>query len=48
MLGDFYAPKATRPLSLANTDNRLMASAARIRVESIMEYIISSMQKGLP
>ena len=46
IVGDFYAPKATRPLSLINTDNRLMASAARIRVEPTMEAVISDMQRG--
>ena len=46
IVGDFYAPKATRPLSLVNTDNRLMASAARIRVEPTMEAVISDMQRG--
>ena len=45
-LGDPYAPNATRPLSLVNTDNRLMASAARIRVEPTMESVISDMQRG--
>jgi hypothetical protein len=45
-LGDFYSPDGTRPLSLVNTDNRLVASAARIRWEGILSSWVSRNQQG--
>ena len=30
-IGTYFAPKATRPLSIVNCDNRLIASAMRSR-----------------
>ena len=39
-LGQYYFSKATRPLSIVNSDNRLIASAMRLRWEShLAEYI---------
>ena len=39
-------PGDVRPLSIVNTDNRLMANAVRLRVEPILEKVISSAQRG--
>ena len=37
---DFYDAEATRPLALVNTDNRLVAAAARHRWEHVLgEYV---------
>ncbi len=38
--GDIYGPKQTRPLSLVNTFNRLVASAYRILLEPIFSQIV--------
>ena len=46
-LGDVYAGEDTRPLSLVNADNRIIASAARIRWEHTLgTKYISRMQQG--
>ena len=45
-IGSVFAPDATRPLSVVNTDNRLMASAFRIKVSDIVEPWISPAQRG--
>ena len=39
-------PNDTRPLSVSNVDNRLLASAARLAWEPILERWISKTQKG--
>ena len=39
-------PGDVRPLSIVNTDNRLMANAVRLRVEPLLERAISSAQRG--
>ena len=39
-------PGDVRPLSLVNTDNRLMANAVRLRVEPILAQAISPKQRG--
>ena len=39
--GDYYEASATRPLSIVNTDNRLLASAARTRWEPIFNAWVS-------
>ena len=44
--GTFFSPEATRPLSIVNTDNRLMASAIRIRLERVVTRWITRAQKG--
>ena len=36
-VGSFYKPGDTRPLSIVNTDNRIMASAVRFRLEPTLE-----------
>jgi len=43
---DFYEPANTRPLSIVNCDNRLMASAMRLRIEPILQTVVSSDQQG--
>ena len=41
-----YTPENTRPLSITNTDNRLLASAVRLKVEAHLAPEISDMQRG--
>eukprot|EP00972_Heterocapsa_arctica_P106201 15644866-Heterocapsa_arctica.AAC.1 len=43
---DIYDAANTRPLSIGNTDNRLMCSAARLRWEAIFGRWVSQSQKG--
>eukprot|EP00972_Heterocapsa_arctica_P105542 15549278-Heterocapsa_arctica.AAC.1 len=43
---DIYDAASTRPLSIGNTDNRLMCSAARLRWEAIFGLWVSHSQKG--
>ena len=45
-LGDYYHAGATRPLNVSNVDNRLLASAARLAWEPILERWVSKMQRG--
>jgi hypothetical protein len=42
----FHKPGEVRPLSIVNTDNRLMANAIRLRVEPLLAQAISPMQRG--
>ena len=44
--GDFFTGDCTRPLALVNTDNRIIASAARITWEPLLNNYISSYQQG--
>ena len=44
--GDFYDPEGTRPLSVVNCDNRLVANAARLRWEKNLEHWVSPRQQG--
>ena len=44
--GDYYAADATRPLSIVNTDNRILANAARNRWEPIFNIWVSELQQG--
>ena len=44
--GDFYDPQNTRPLSLVNTDNRLIANALRLVIEPLANQWVSKMQRG--
>jgi len=44
--GTFFHPGDTRPLNISNVDNRLLASAARLAWEPILEKWASSFQKG--
>lgn len=41
-----YAPAEVRPLSVCNTDNRLVSSAARLRYEPLLERVILRHQRG--
>jgi len=42
----YYTPGNTRPLSIVNCDNRLIASAARIRWETPLNRWVSKHQRG--
>ena len=42
----FHKPGEVRPLSIVNTDNRLMANAMRLRIEPLLAKAISPMQRG--
>ena len=44
--GTYFHPKDTRPLSICNVDNRLLASAARLAWEPILERWVSKFQRG--
>ena len=44
--GEFYRGEDTRPLALVNTDNRIIASAARLSWEPILSKYISKAQQG--
>ena len=46
VLGDIHAAKHTRPLSILNTDNCLIANAYRILLEPVMNKWVSHMQRG--
>ena len=46
ILGEFYIANDVRPLVIVNSDNRLMASAVRHRLEPILAHWISGMQQG--
>ena len=46
-LGEYYAPKDIRPLSIVNTDNRLIAGAYRYLFQPVAEDFVSCMQKAL-
>ena len=43
---DFFDPSDTRPLSIVNSDNRIMASAVRLVIEPIMDAAVSDGQQG--
>ena len=45
-VGTYYSADATRPLSIVNTDNRLLASAARLAWEPLLAPLISDDQQG--
>ena len=42
--GEFYTPADTRPLSIVNTDNRIIASALRLAWEPIFYDWVSKAQ----
>ena len=44
--GDYFKPSATRPLSLVNTDNRLIAGAFRLLLEPHIANVVSQLQRG--
>ena len=41
-----YTPAGTRPLSFVKTDNRILASAARLRGEPVFVLWVSDLQPG--
>ena len=43
---EFLLPSELRPLTIVNTDNRLMANALRLRIEPLVNSFISSQQQG--
>ncbi len=45
-LGEYYEASSTRPLSIVNTDNRIIANAARVRWEAVFNEWVSDMQRG--
>ena len=46
VLGAVFAPSKTRPLSIVNTDNRIIAGAFRLVLEPIFNEWISESQRG--
>ena len=46
LLGDYYTPETTRPLSIVNCDNRIVANAVRIRWEPHLRHWVKSRQQG--
>ena len=44
--GQVFQPSSTRPLSIVNTDNRLLANAARLRWEQLLNPWVSPQQQG--
>ena len=47
ILGDFYTPENTRPLSIVNTDNRLLAAALKRTLEKPTDAWVSEAQQGV-
>ena len=45
-VGEYFKGEDTRPLALVNTDNRIIASAARLTWEPILNNFISRAQQG--
>ena len=45
-VGSYFDPEGTRPLSIVNTDNRLIASAVRLRWEDLLQNWVSTNQQG--
>ena len=45
-VGDYFTPEGNRPLSIVNTDNRIIANAARLKWEPILGAWSSKMQQG--
>ena len=43
---EYHEPSDVRPLSVVNTDNRLMANAVRMRIEPLLAQAISPAQRG--
>lgn len=44
--GEYYSPEGTRPLSVVNTDSRIVTNAARLRWESMLRHWVSDNQQG--
>jgi hypothetical protein len=45
-LGEYYHVSATKPLSISNVDNRILANAARLAWEPVLERWVSEVQRG--
>ena len=45
-IGSVFLPSSTRPLSVVNTDNRIVAAAFRIKISKVVEPWISQSQIG--
>ena len=45
--GEYYVPDGTRPLSIMNCDNRLVASAVRLKWERNFEDWVLERQQGI-
>ncbi len=45
-LGTYYHPKPTRPISIVNADNRIIASVMRWRWEEHLDKYIGQHQQG--
>ena len=45
-VGEYFSPSSPRPLSIVNTDNRIIANAARLRWEPIFNTWVSNLQRG--
>ena len=45
-LGDYFTPENTRPLSIVNTDNRILAAATKYALHDYLEKWVSIYQKG--
>ena len=43
---EFLRPSELRPLTIVNTDNRLMANALRLRIEPVVNSFVSAQQQG--
>ena len=43
---EYYLPADTRPLSIVNTDNRVLASAVRLAIEPALDAVVSEAQQG--
>ena len=46
LLGEYFAPGDTRPLSIVNTDNRILANAVRLALEPTLSSWVSPGQRG--
>ena len=46
VFGHVFTPSGTRPLSVVNSDNRILANAMRIRISPFLESWVSSAQRG--
>ena len=44
--GDYFDASSTRPLCIMNTDNRIIASAARMKSEPILGDCVGLIQRG--
>ena len=45
-VGEYYDPEHTRPITVTNFDNRILASAVRFRIEPLLAKWVSPKQRG--